>query len=168
MEGCFDRNKLKMIDCGIIGSYIMIAVIFLPMLVILITSIQESDIKMSVTAIVLMAVLAAETFMIIMLRNRATRVRRYATIFDEDHDGIITFKRISEMTGYSDERIKRDIKWLFRGDFIHNVIVEEDRIRLKTEDGINEVICPNCGGVNMIRSDSSDYCEYCGSYLRRD
>ena len=122
---------------------------------------------MIVMAVVLMVILAVETFMIIMLKKRAARGRRYATIFEEDHDGIITYERINEMTGYGVERIKKDIRWLIRGSYIHNVIVEDDKIRLKTEDGIMEVICPTCGGVNRIRSDSSDNCEFCGSYLRR-
>lgn len=163
----FDRKRLKTIDRSIIVLYIMIAVIFFPLLVILITGIQEGDTGMSVTAVVLMVILAAEAIMIILLRKRATRGRRYATIFEEDHDGIITFRRISEMTGYDDERIKRDIKWLIRGNYLCNVIVEEDKIRLKTEDGIIEVTCPNCGRVNRIRFDSSDNCDCCGSYLRR-
>ena len=167
MDGCFDRKRLKMTDRFIIGCYVMVVAVFLPLLVILITGMQDGDTVMSVTAVVLMIILAAETFMIIMLRKRAARGRQYATIFEEDHDGIITYKRISEMTGYDDEKIKKDIEWLIKVNFIHDVIIEDDKIRLKTEDGIIEIVCPVCGGVNRIRSDSSDKCDYCGSYLRR-
>ena len=145
----------------------MIVVIFLPLLVIMISGIQDGDSGMSVTAAVLMAVLAAETFLMILLRKRAARGGRYAAIFEEDHDGIITYERIDEMTGYGVERIKKDIEWLIKVNYIHNVIVEDDKIRLKTEDGIKEVVCPVCGGVNRIRFDSSDHCNFCGSYLRR-
>ena len=168
MEGCFNRKRLKTMSLLIIGCYVMVVIIFLTMLVILITGVQEGDTTMTVTAGVLMAILAAETFMIIMLKKRVTRGNQYATIFEEDHDGIITYKRISEMTGYDDDRIKKDIKWLLRANYIYNVIVEDDKIRLKTEDGIMEVVCPVCGGVNRIRVDSSDNCDYCGSYLRRN
>ena len=167
MESCFDRNRLKKINYVIIGCYIMIVAVFLPLPVILICGMEDGDTVMIVMAVVLMVILAVETFMIIMLKKRAARGRRYATIFEEDHDGIITYERINEMTGYGVERIKKDIRWLISGSFIHNIIVEDDKIRLKTEDGIMEVICPTCGGVNRIRSDSSDNCEFCGSYLRR-
>ena len=145
----------------------MIVAIFLPLLVILICGIQDGDTGMSMTAAVLMAVLAAETFLMVLLRKRVTRGKRYATIFEEDHDGIITYERIDEMTGYGVERIKKDIKWLVKVKYIFNVIIEDDKIRLKTQDGIIEVICPACGGVNRIRFDSSDHCNFCGSYLRR-
>ena len=167
MEDCFDRKRLKTINLCVIGCFVMIVVVFLPLLVILISGVQEGDTGLSVTAVVLMAVLAAETFLMILLRKRAARGGRYAAIFEEDHDGIITYERIDEMTGYGVERIKKDIKWLVKVNYIYNVRVEDDRIRLKTEDGIIEVICPACGGVNRIRFDSSDNCIFCGSYLRR-
>ncbi len=167
MEGCFDRNRLKKINLGIIACCVMVAVVFLPLPVILICGMQDGDTVMIVMAVFLMVILAVEAVMIIVLRKRAVRGRRYATIFEEDHDGVITFARINEMTGYGVERIKKDLRWLLRGSYIHNVIVEEDKIRLKTEDEIIEITCPTCGGVNRIRSDSSDNCEFCGSYLRR-
>ena len=102
-----------------------------------------------------------------LLCRRSLRCLRYAPIFEEDHDGIITFERIHEMTGYGVDRIKGDIEWLLRGETLRNAVIDDKKIILWSETEYIDITCPTCGALNQVRFGSSNKCKHCGSYLRR-
>ncbi|MBR6960362.1 MAG: hypothetical protein IKH76_07780, partial [Clostridiales bacterium] len=88
-------------------------------------------------------------------------------IFEEDHDGILTYKRIDEMTGYGVERIKKDVNWLLQAGYLQNAVADEEKVILLRENEFINITCPTCGASNEIRIGSSNKCKHCGSYLRR-
>ena len=167
MDRYFDRRRLNSIKKVMIGCYIMFGVILLPLIVILISGIQEGEMGEIVIVTILLLILLTEFIALIILGKRARRGLRYASIFEEDHDGVITFKRIQEMTGYGMARIRKDIEWLIRAQHLTNAVVDGDKIVMLSETEFIDITCPTCGAVNQVRFGSSNKCKHCGSYLRR-
>ena len=85
----------------------------------------------------------------------------------EDHDGIITFERINEMTGYGLEKVKKDVTWLLKSGYLINAVTDDEKVILWSESEYLDITCPTCGAVNSVRVGSSNKCKHCGSYLRR-
>lgn len=154
-------NKVKM------GFYIVLGVIMLVMLLLLIISIEEGDTHFIVTSAVLLGILFVECMSFAYLSRIFSRASRYASILEEDHDGVITFQRLSEMTGYKVSRVKKDMNRLLRTGRLQNAVVDDEKLILWSETEYLDITCPTCGAVNQVRIGSSNKCKHCGSYLRR-
>lgn len=167
MDRYFNREKLKGSNKFLVMCYVLFGVILLPLIIILIAGIQEGETHMIVTASILLTILTAELVFFILAIKKSDRAKRYAPIFEEDHDGILTYKRIDEMTGYGVERIKKDVNWLLQAGYLQNAVADEEKIILLRENEFINITCPTCGASNEIRIGSSNKCKHCGSYLRR-
>ncbi|MCR5201065.1 MAG: hypothetical protein K6C38_08125 [Saccharofermentans sp.] len=167
MDRYFNREKLKGSNKFLVMCYVLFGVILLPLIIILIAGIQEGETHMIVTASVLLTILAAEMIFFSWAVKKSNRAKRYAPIFEEDHDGILTYKRINEMTGYGIERIKKDVNWLLQAGYLQNAVADEEKVILLRENEFINITCPTCGASNEIRIGSSNKCKHCGSYLRR-
>lgn len=167
MDRYFNREKLKGSNKFLVMCYVLFGVILLPLIIILIAGIQEGETHMIVTASVLLTILAAEMIFFSWAVKKSNRAKRYAPIFEEDHDGILTYKRIDEMTGYGVERIKKDVNWLLQAGYLQNAVADEEKVILLRENEFINITCPTCGASNEIRIGSSNKCKHCGSYLRR-
>ena len=167
MERYIDRKKIKGADRLRIACYVLAGIMLLPMIVILIAGIEDGETHMVVVASLLITILTTEAVLIALLTVKTGRAKRYAPIFEEDHDGIITFERINEMTGYGLEQVKKDIKWLLDRGFLKNAVYDDEKVILWNEVDYIDITCPTCGAVNQVRLGSSDKCSHCGSYLRR-
>ena len=167
MDRYFNREKLKGSNKFLVMFYVLFGVILLPLIIILIAGIQEGETHMIVTASILLTILTAELVFFILVIKKSNRAKRYAPIFEEDHDGILTYKRIDEMTGYGVERIKKDVNWLLQAGYLQNAVADEEKVILLRENEFINITCPTCGASNEIRIGSSNKCKHCGSYLRR-
>ena len=167
MDRYFNREKLKGSNKFLVMCYVLFGVILLPLIIILIAGIQEGETHMIVTASILLTILTAELVFFILVIKKSNRAKRYAPIFEEDHDGILTYKRIDEMTGYGVERIKKDVNWLLQAGYLQNAVADEEKVILLRENEFINLTCPTCGASNEIRIGSSNKCKHCGSYLRR-
>ncbi len=167
MDRYFNREKLKGSNKFLVMCYVLFGVILLPLIIILIAGIQEGETHMIVTASILLTILTAELVFFILVIKKSNRAKRYAPIFEEDHDGILTYKRIDEMTGYGVERIKKDVNWLLQAGYLQNAVADEEKVILLRENEFINITCPTCGASNEIRIGSSNKCKHCGSYLRR-
>jgi hypothetical protein len=167
MDRYFNREKLKGSNKLLVMCYVLFGVILLPLIIILIAGIQEGETHMIVTASILLTILTAELVFFILVIKKSNRAKRYAPIFEEDHDGILTYKRIDEMTGYGVERIKKDVNWLLQAGYLKNAVADEEKVILLRENEFINITCPTCGASNEIRIRSSNKCKHCGSYLRR-
>lgn len=167
MDRYFNREKLKGSNKYLVMCYVLFGVILLPLIIILIAGIQEGETHMIVTVSILLTILTAEMVFFILVIKKSNRAKRYAPIFEEDHDGILTYKRIDEMTGYGVERIKKDVNWLLQAGYLQNAVADEEKVILLRENEFINITCPTCGALNEIRIGSSNKCKHCGSYLRR-
>ncbi|MBR5387253.1 MAG: hypothetical protein IK142_06720 [Clostridiales bacterium] len=167
MDRYFNREKLKGSNKYLVMCYVLFGVILLPLIIILIAGIQEGETHMIVTVSILLTIMTAELVFFILVIKKSNRAKRYAPIFEEDHDGILTYKRIDEMTGYGVERIKKDVNWLLQAGYLQNAVADEEKVILLRENEFINITCPTCGASNEIRIGSSNKCKHCGSYLRR-
>ena len=103
----------------------------------------------------------------IVFKKQLERINRYGLILEEDHDGVITFARLHEMTGIPENVIRKDFVKASKTSF-KNIIVDGDNIFIGKEDDYEDIVCPTCGATNTVRVGSSDKCNNCGSYLRRE
>ena len=167
MERYFNRKRINGANRGLVACYILAGIILLPLIVILIAGLQDGESHMIVTVVILLLILSAEVTALALITHRINRAKRYAPIFEEDHDGIITFERINEMTGYGLERVKKDISWLLQSGYLINAVTDNEKVILWSENEYLDITCPTCGAVNQVRFGSSNKCKHCGSYLRR-
>ena len=168
MDRYFNRNKVKAMKKIALFGYILFGVIFLPMIVIIVASAQEGNTGAVVTTSIITFILLVEiVFLGVLNKADSVRVGRYVPIIEEDHDGVITFRRLSEMTGRSEEQARKDIAKLIRSGYLQNVVYDDEKVTMLTETQNLDVICPTCGASNSIRFGSSNKCKHCGSYLRR-
>jgi len=167
MDRYFNRKRLLSIKKLMIGSYILAGVVSIPLIVLFIAGIQDGDTGMSVISAVLLIIFVAEMAFLIISSKKTLRAQRYGQIFEEDHDGVITFERINEMTGYGIAHVKKDIDWLLKAGYLINAVVDDEKVILWNETDFLDIICPTCGAVNQVRFGSSNKCKHCGSYLRR-
>ena len=166
MDRYFNRKRIDGANRGLVACYVLAGIILLPLIVILIAGLQDGESHMIVTVVILLLILSAEVTALALITHRINRAKRYAPIFEEDHDGVITFARLSELTGIPEDRIRKDMTGPQKHRF-SNVRIEGDKIILGTEDELEDIICPTCGATNRVRAGSSDKCNNCGSYLRR-
>lgn len=101
--------------------------------------------------------------------SRISRCRLYNSIFEEDHDGIITYDSISSMTGYKVSSVIRDLMWFVKHHYLINVTLGTTAARvdlLAEEKEFQVVVCPSCGAHVNIRKNGGGKCGHCGTFMR--
>ena len=166
MSRFYDAKKNKDRNSTLTGLMITSGVILAILVIIGVIGVSEGEPHMVVVAVIVGLIALAELISMIWIRKMLERVTRYEMIFEEDHDGVITFARLHEMTGIPEDRIRKDFARYSHSSF-KNVTVDGDKIIIGTEEDFEEIICPTCGAKNTVRAGSSDKCNNCGSYLRR-
>ena len=166
MSRFYDAKKNKDRNSTLTGLMITSGVILAILVIIGVIGVSEGEPHMVVVAVIVGLIALAELISMIWIRKMLERVTRYEMIFEEDHDGVITFARLHEMTGIPEDRIRKDMTGPQKHRF-SNVRIEGDKIIIGTEEDFEEIICPTCGAKNTVRAGSSDKCNNCGSYLRR-
>ena len=166
MSRFYDAKKNKDRNSTLTGLMITSGVILAILVILGAVGVSEGEPHMVVVAVIVGLIALAELISMIWIRKMLERVTRYEMIFEEDHDGVITFARLSELTGIPEDRIRKDMTGPQKHRF-SNVRIEGDKIILGTEDELEDIICPTCGATNRVRAGSSDKCNNCGSYLRR-
>jgi len=166
MSRFYDAKKNKDRNSTLTGLMITSGVILAILVIIGVIGVSEGEPHRVVVAIIVGLIALAELISMIWIRKMLERVTRYEMIFEEDHDGVITFARLHEMTGIPEDRIRKDMTGPQKHRF-SNMRIEGDKIIIGTEEDFEEIICPTCGAKNTVRAGSSDKCNNCGSYLRR-
>ena len=126
-------------------------------------------IVLGVIFLVLMSAMTAIVIWRAIAIHRVTRCRIYNSIFEEDHDGVIKFSSISAMTGFSEAAVIRDLMWLTKAQYIHNVTLTRTAVVINVLPGENTfvtVACPTCGAHITIRTNGGGRCEHCGTFMR--
>ncbi|MBO4910092.1 MAG: hypothetical protein J5476_12515 [Lachnospiraceae bacterium] len=97
--------------------------------------------------------------------------RRYETVFGGDRDGFVTVEELSTMFGKPGYKLMAELEKLFRRGYFQNCTLQQgghpgvviyDAPIGENGVGFIEVKCPNCGGINRIRSGSHSKCTFCG------
>ena len=97
--------------------------------------------------------------------------RRYETVFGSDRDGLVTVEELSTMFGKPGYKLMRELDRIFRRGYFQNCTLQQgghpgvilyDATVGENGVGFIEVRCPNCGGINRIRSGSHSKCTFCG------
>lgn len=150
----------------ITGLMIALGVVLGFMVIIAVIGVTENEPHMTGVCTVLGIIIIVEMIGMILIKKMYERINRYEMILEEDHDGVITFARLSELTGIPEARIRKDFTKMKKGRY-QNVRIEGDSLIIGTAEEYEEIICPTCGASNRVRAGSSDKCNNCGSYLRR-
>jgi len=101
--------------------------------------------------------------------SKITRVRTYNSLIEEDHDGILTYDSISQMTGLPVHVIIKDLMWFTRNGYLINITLGRTALRADVMPGDTEfmtVICPMCGNHVNIRKLGGGRCDHCGTFMR--
>ena len=101
--------------------------------------------------------------------GRISRCRLYNSIFEEDHDGIITYDSMASMTGFSESAVISDLMFFVKRRYLINVTLGRTAARvdlLSDEKEFQTVICPSCGAHVNIRRNGGGKCEHCGTFMR--
>ncbi len=167
MTRYFDFKRVKNMKTLRIVSWTIYIVMMFPMVVLIVASLMSEEVQMFVTSLILVIIMTVEISALMVFGKKQTRAARYGPIFEEDHDGVITYARINEMTGYGLEQTKKDVEWLMNARYLLNAVADDEKVILLSENDFLQVICPTCGAVNSVRAGSSNQCKHCGSYLRR-
>lgn len=115
------------------------------------------------------------------LKKTFENIKTIGRIAEEDHDGVITIKRLSEMTGMTEKSLRVNIpKWM-KDKILINMRYDEasDTIFLagatagassahQTGGDYVVLFCATCGAPNTVPAGSAAKCKHCGSYLRRE
>ncbi len=105
-------------------------------------------------------------------KRRLVRAEVYNRIFEEDHDGMVSYTNFCKLTGFSASQVRSDISSMYHKKIFKNITygIEGAMIIMKADtsgDFIN-VDCPNCGAVVTMRSNGGARCAHCGTYLRSE
>ncbi len=98
--------------------------------------------------------------------------KSYAGRFIADHDGTMTARELTTMTGKEESRIVEELKKLFDKGFFVNCTLQAEPFAVLMYDtqvvtvGFADVTCPYCGGTSRIRIGAVGQCEYCGSAIQ--
>jgi len=166
MGNIYDNKKNKESTSCMTAISVALLVVTLPIIVIFVAALVEGVVARAVLCIILAALLGGEAVFFLAMRKQLERVNRYGLILEEDHDGVITFARLHDMTGIPEERIRKDFARYGKTSY-KNITVDGDQIIIGKDEDFEEIICPTCGAKNTVRAGSSDKCNNCGSYLRR-
>ena len=167
MAKFYDPKEVNSERSGFTGLIIVLSIALILMIVLSIDGIVEGDYHTTRICIFLGIFILIELIFGVRTKILFQRLNRYEMIFEEDNVGVITFSELSEMTGVPEARVRKDILKR-QNERFGKIRIEGDKMYLRSYDEISEIICPTCGAVNRISSGSSDKCEYCGSYLRRE
>jgi hypothetical protein len=130
MSRFYDAKKNKDRNSTLTGLMITSGVILAILVILGAVGVAEGEPHMVVVSVIVGLIALAELISMIWIRKMLERVTRYEMIFEEDHDGIITFERINEMTGYGLEQVKKDIKWLLDRGFLKNAVYDGEKVIL--------------------------------------
>lgn len=104
--------------------------------------------------------------------RRLYRAENYNRIFEEDHDGKVTYEVLSSLTGYSLSKVKKDVAAMSRNGTFKNVTYGRAGamivIKADTVSDFITVYCPTCAGEVKMRKDGGARCSFCGTYFRSE
>ncbi|MCR4791378.1 MAG: hypothetical protein K5871_01370 [Lachnospiraceae bacterium] len=107
-----------------------------------------------------------------LLIRRMYRAEKYDRIFEEDHDGMVSYEVFSRLTGFSVQKVRSDIRVLTEKNIFRNITYgwEGAMIIMKpeTEGDFISVDCPNCGASINMRMNGGARCQHCGTYMRSE
>ena len=105
-------------------------------------------------------------------KKRLYRAESYNRIFEEDHDGKVTYEVISSLTGYPLAKVKKDIAAMTNNGTFKNITFGRAgaMIVMKAETSADfiTVYCPTCAGEVKMRIDGGARCSFCGTYFRSE
>lgn len=101
--------------------------------------------------------------------NRLSRARIYNSLFEEDHDGILTYESIASMTGQTVPKVIKDLNSYSRSNILINLTMGRNAVRVDLMAPNSEfltVVCPHCGAHVNIRKGGGGRCDHCGTFMR--
>ncbi|MBO4459906.1 MAG: hypothetical protein J5778_04530 [Clostridiales bacterium] len=101
--------------------------------------------------------------------NRLSRARIYNSLFEEDHDGILTYESIASMTGQPVKKVVNDLMFYSNSNILINLTMGRTAVRVDLLSPNNEfltVVCPHCGAHVNIRKGGGGRCDHCGTFMR--
>ncbi|MBQ9611757.1 MAG: hypothetical protein IJV14_04120 [Lachnospiraceae bacterium] len=134
---------------------------------------EDGGLALSVTFLVMGVFFLYRGF---LCSARIIAARQYSVVFDYDQNGIVTLQEIASHTGKTEEKVTRELNWLFRRNIFsgcHFQRQDPPCVILSGAWGVSDsdedmpqfkaVTCPHCMAVVRIREGSTVKCEYCGS-----
>ena len=111
------------------------------------------------------------TFGPICRQNDSRLAHRLAECFYASPEPEISFDRLSGAIG--GKNVERKVRHLIQKKYLKNISLDMSNKRIMLtafdkatqEEEYNTVVCPYCGGKNVIRPGWASSCEYCGSKL---
>ena len=105
---------------------------------------------------------------VLFLQN-LSRCGLYNSIFEEDHDGIITYSDMASMTGFTEAKVVKDLMSFVKRNYMVNITLGRTaaRVDLLSDDKEFQVVaCPSCGAHVNIRKNGGGRCVHCGTFMR--
>ena len=102
-------------------------------------------------------------------QRRISRARLYNSLFEEDHDGILTYESIASMLGIPVSRAVSELMWYYEKNILRNLTLGRTAVRVDLMAPNNEfltVICPTCGAHVNLRKGGGGRCDHCGTFMR--
>ncbi|SCW55950.1 hypothetical protein SAMN02910456_01855 [Ruminococcaceae bacterium YRB3002] len=105
----------------------------------------------------------------LLAMRKRSHVRIYNSLFEEDHDGILTYDSIASMTGYPVSKVVSDLIYFQHRNILVNVTLGTNAARVDLTSDNKEFItvaCPECGAHVNIRRSGGGKCDHCGTFMR--
>lgn len=113
----------------------------------------------------------------LFFRHWVEKLIIYNGIFSNDADGVLPVKVVSRALDFPEKKVISDIEFLCKLHILKNCVLrkeESNTIIILSGNGRNgmgyqqqlrRVICPHCGGENMVRVGFVMPCNFCGGSL---
>lgn len=101
--------------------------------------------------------------------RRLGRARYYNSLFEEDHDGILTYESIASMMGISQNKAIRELMWMGRKNYLTNMTLGRTAVRVDLTVDRNEfkiLTCKTCGSQVRVRRGGGGRCDHCGTFMK--
>lgn len=101
--------------------------------------------------------------------RRLGRARYYNSLFEEDHDGILTYESIASMMGLSQDKAIRELLWMSKKGYLTNMTLGRTAVRVDLTVDPNEfkvLICKTCGSQVRVRRGGGGRCDHCGTFMK--
>lgn len=101
--------------------------------------------------------------------SKLSRVALYNSLFEEDHDGIITYESLGSMVGLSTSKATQEFMWMNNKGYLKNITVGRTAARVDVRADKSEyklLTCPTCGANVRVRNGGGGRCDHCGTFSR--
>ena len=165
-------NLAKVATAKIINTLIIVAMILPAIFGVIIICLCIGEPRFIWFGFFVMPVVAAQVgiaFWRISAIRKLSRVALYNSLFEEDHDGIITYESLGSMVGLSTAKATQEFMWMNNKGYLKNITVGRTAARVDVVADRSEyklIPCPTCGAQVRVRNGGGGRCDHCGTFSR--